>query len=81
MQGRGPGVEQGGGASESSCTLGDVESGASSCTLGHEVLIYVVLFGIDPVLFNCSARVSNALRTGSPTVSEGVVGDGGLVQI
>ena len=70
-------VEQGGGANESLYTLGDVESGISSCILGDGVL--VLLIGL--ARFNSSARVSNALRAGSPIGSESVVGEGGFVKI
>ena len=44
----------------------------------------VVVFGdsgIDSILFNCVANLSNALRTGSPVERDGVVDDGGLVSI
>jgi hypothetical protein len=59
------------------CTLGAAESGVDLCTLGNRVMVS----GIGSARFNCSARVSNALRTGSPAVSEGVVGEGGCVKI
>ena len=36
---------------------------------------------IGSARFNCSARVSSALRTGSPADSEGVVEEGGCVKM
>ena len=42
-------------------------------------LAFVLCIGC--VLFNCSAKVSRALRTGSPAESEDVVDDGGAVSI
>ena len=59
------------------CTLGAAESGVVLCTLGDGVMVS----GIGSARFNCSARVSNALRTGSPAVNEGVVGEGGCVKM
>ena len=66
------------------CTLRDAVTGVFSCvssgTLG-DAIGGLMGCGMGCILFSCVARVSNALRTGSPACRLGAVVEGGCVRM